>query len=115
MKLTLVSLALLFFSFSSSAQNAKQMKRAQADADGIATELKLDDETKQKVYEIYIMTYATLKEIRKEGLPKDEMKQKNKAAYKVRRENTKALLGTEKGKEYMKYLKQVREAKKAKN
>ena len=114
MKLTLVSLALFFLSTSLSAQSEKQMQRAKDDAEGVATALKLDAETQQKIYEINLKTYVALKEIKKEGLPKDEMKAKNKAEWKVAREEIKEMLGPEKAKEYNKYRKQLREEKKAK-
>ena len=113
MKLIFVSIALLFLSSSVSAQSEKQMKRAQDDADGIATALNLDDETKQKIYDINIKTYAKLKEIRKEGLSKAETKEKNKAEWKATREEIKELLGPDKAREYQKYRKELRQKKKA--
>jgi len=113
-KLILISLSILFLSTSISAQSEKQMQRATDDAQAVATALKLDTETQQKIYEINLKTYTALKEIRKEGLPKAEMKVKNKAAWKATREEIKSLLGPDLGKEYKKYLKQLREEKKAK-
>ncbi len=106
-KVTLLSLAVLFLSTSLSAQSDKQIKKATDNAQEVATALNLDTETQQKIYDINVNTYAKLNEIKKEGLTKEEMKAKNKAEWKAARKEIRTLLGPDLAKEYKKYRKQI--------
>lgn len=114
-KTILLSLVMLFVAISVNAQTKWQKKKAHEEANKLRFALELDDETTDKVYEVFLENQVKLKAINNaelEGtITAEERTTKAKVIWKENQIQIEKVLGLELSEKYRIYRKKLREEK----
>lgn len=114
-KIILLNLVMLITAFSANAQSERLMKKAHEQANKVQHFLNLEDEMTEKVYEAYLDTYISVRELAesaKSGLiTEEERKVQSKSLWKENNKTIESILGPELKEAYRIHRKKMREAK----
>lgn len=114
-KTTILGLVMLFISLSTTAQTHEQEERAYKESNKLSAALKLDDDITNEIYEVYLTTFVTSKDIITDaidGTITEEKKEKEiKYLWKTHIAHIEALIGSDLVEDYKAYRKRNSEIK----